>query len=146
MQIHITIDPAHTEPEVIILTDSMTDEIDRIVRRLTETHPQEIPGFQENLLRMLPQEQILRVYSSSGRVFAVTDGGTYTLRLRLYEAEERLDSGHFVRISQSEVICLRRVRHFDLSLTGTIRVTMENGDVTYVSRRYVAAIKKLLGI
>lgn len=72
--------------------------------------------------------------------------GEYTLHIRLYEIEERLNSHQFVRISNSEIINLKRVDNFDLSFTGTICVKLSNGTTTYVSRRYVAKIKKILGI
>ena len=45
-----------------------------------------------------------------------------------------------------EIINLKKVRGFDLSLTGTILVTLTNGTVTYVSRRYVTKMKQVLGI
>jgi DNA-binding LytR/AlgR family response regulator len=77
---------------------------------------------------------------------AITGNGEYTLRLRLYELEDRLDKNSFVRISNSEIINLRKVKGFDLSFTGTICVTLSNSKVTYVSRRYVAKIKQVLGI
>ena len=35
---------------------------------------------------------------------------------------------------------------FDLRYTGTICVALQNGTVTYASRRYVPQIKKLLGV
>ena len=38
------------------------------------------------------------------------------------------------------------IKGFDLSFSGTICVTLSNGTVTYVSRRFVAKIKQLLGI
>ena len=72
--------------------------------------------------------------------------GEYALRLRLYEAEQRLDSKTFVRISNSDIINLRKVKSFDLSFVGTICITLSNGTVTYVSRRSVAKIKQLLGM
>ncbi len=68
------------------------------------------------------------------------------MRQRLYELEERLDGTMFVRISNSEIINLKKVRKLDLSLTGTIRVLMTDGAATYVSRRYVKKIKQVLGI
>jgi len=68
------------------------------------------------------------------------------LRLRLYELEERLRPFSFVRISNSEIINLKRVRSFDLSLVGTICVTLSDGSKAYVSRRYVPKIKEVLGI
>ena len=64
----------------------------------------------------------------------------------MYELEDRLDKNSFVRISNSEIINLKKVKGFDLSFTGTICVKMKNGRVTYVSRRYVSKIKQVLGI
>ena len=81
-----------------------------------------------------------------GSEMCIRDSGEYTLRLRLYEMEQRLDSNFFVRISNSDIINLRKVKGFDLSFAGTICVTLSNGTVTYVSRRFVAKIKQLLGI
>lgn len=43
-------------------------------------------------------------------------------------------------------INLKKVRNFDLSLSGTICVTLSDGTATYVSRRYVSKIKKILGL
>lgn len=76
----------------------------------------------------------------------MTDKGEYVLRLRLYELEKRLSSCQFVRISNSEIINLKKVSHFDLSFTGTICVKLSNNTTTYVSRRYVSKVKKILGI
>ena len=44
------------------------------------------------------------------------------------------------------MINLKAVRNFDLSLVGTICVTLRDGTVTYASRRYVTRIKESLGI
>ena len=68
------------------------------------------------------------------------------MRLRLYEAERRLEGGAFARISNAELINLDRVRAFDLRLTGTIVVRFADGSITYAARRYVTALKKRLGI
>ena len=95
---------------------------------------------------VLEEDDILRIYAVNGRVFAVLPSGEYMLRLRLYEVEERLKQQHFVRISNSEIINLKKVRSFDLSLTGTICVVLADGSKTYASRRYVTKLKGVLGI
>ena len=82
----------------------------------------------------------------NGKVFAVTAKGEYSLRMRLYEAEERFRGSSFVRISNSEMINLKTVRSFDLSLAGTICVSLKNWEKAYVSRRYVSRIKEALGM
>ena len=97
-------------------------------------------------MKILNQQEIIRIYTQSGKVLAATVSGEYTLRFRLYELEARLDPKNFVRISNSEIINLKKVKGFDLSLAGNIRVTLTDGVVTYVSRRYISKIKKLLGI
>ena len=146
MQVEIKIDTACTEPKIIVLTDRITDEVSDIVKKLSDDAPQILSGFRENTLEILEQNDIYRFYASAGKIYAETEKGEYTLRLRLYEIEDRLDKNRFVRISNSEIVNIQKVQEFDLSFTGTICVTLSNGIVTYVSRRYVHKIKQVLGI
>lgn len=150
MQIEIKIDEKYKEPKIIVMTDKMTDEVNAIIKRLSDEQPQVIAGFREDVVEVLEPSEIYRVFAESGKVFAETNHGEYALRLRLYEAEQRLDSKTFVRISNSDIINLRKVKSFDLSFdlsfVGTICITLSNGTVTYVSRRSVAKIKQLLGM
>lgn len=146
MQIEIKMNENCREPKIIIMTDKMTDEVNDIVKKLSVEQPQLIAGFKDDSVQVLEPSSIYRVYAQSGKVFAETNKGNYLLRLRLYEAEERLEKLSFVRISNSDIINLKKVKSFDLSFAGTICITLSNGTVTYVSRRTVSKIKKLLGI
>ena len=146
MKIEVKIDPAYQEPSVVILTDVMTEEVNDILKKLSESAPQVLSGIRAGSLEVLEQEDLIRAYANQGKVFAVTESGVYQLRLRLYELEERLDKARFVRISNSEIVNLKKVRSFDLGLTGTICVRLADGTVTYVSRRYVSKIKHILGV
>lgn len=146
MQVEIKIDSAYVEPKIIIMTAAMTEDVNIIIDKLSKETPQIISGSKNEKIEVIEQEDLIRVYSNSGKVFAVTDKGEYTTRLRLYEMEERLNSNQFVRISHSEIINFKKVKNFDLSFTGTICVEFMNGTTTYVSRRYVSKIKTILGI
>ena len=146
MQVEIKIDPSYPQPKIIILTASMTDDVNSLVKKLSEDVPRIISGSRDNQIEVLDQTDLIRIYANAGKVFAVTTQGEYALRLRLYELEQRLNPNQFVRISNSEIIHLKKVKSFDLSLTGTICVKLSNGTVTYVSRRYVSKLKKILGI
>lgn len=146
MKIEIKLDANVPERKVIIVTDAVDEEIQELMKRISRERPQVIAGFDGDTVTLLEQEEIIRIYASGGKVFAVTQGGEYTLRLRLYELEERLDQSRFVRISNSEIVNLRRVKGFDLSYTGTIRVALSNGEAAFVSRRYLGKIKKVLGL
>lgn len=144
MKIEIQLEPECAEPKIIMVTDKVTDEINEFLKRLSAEQSPMLAGFQGEQVTALEPSQLYRVYASGGKVYAEAEGGTYLLRL--YEAERRLARCSFVRISNGEIINLKRVRGFDLSFVGTICVTLSNGTVTYVSRRYVSKIKQLFGI
>ena len=146
VQVEVKLDMMATEPKVIILTNRMTEEVHSIVQMLSETEPKLIAGFREETVTVLDEKDILKIYAANGKVYAVLPSGEYTLRLRLYEIEERLKPQHFVRISNSEIINLKKVKSFDLSFTGTICVVLSDGSKTYASRRYVSKLKEVLGI
>ncbi len=146
MQVEVKIDSAYAEPKVIVLTSAMTEEVNRLVKKLSEDFPKMLAGIRNDRCELLEQTEIIRIYAASGKVYAVTAKGEYVLRRRLYELEEQLAGSSFVRISNSEMINLKKVEHFDLSFTGTIYVKLSNQTSTYVSRRYVSKIKTVLGI
>lgn len=110
MKVEIQIEPACTEPKVIVVTDRMTEEVNVVVQKLSEEQPQIIAGFKDDAVIILEPSDIIRVYAASGKVFAETTHGEYLLRQRLYEMEARLDSKCFVRISNSDLINLKKVK------------------------------------
>jgi len=146
VKIEVKVDETCQETTVVIYTDRVTDEIQQLVRKLSQDAPQVIVGFLEDEAVILTQEEIIRAYAEGGKVLAETPNGDFQLRLRLYELEERLESTRFVRISNAEIVNLGWIRGFDLSFSGTICVRLKNGKQTYVSRRYVAKIKQVLGL
>lgn len=146
MKLEIKLDENCAEPKIIVVTDKINEEINDILRKLSAEQPQILAGFKDEKVTALDLNQIFRIYASGGKVYAETDSDTYTLRLRLYETEQRLANQSFVRISNGEIINLKKVKGFDLSFIGTICVSLSNNTVSYVSRRYVSKIKQLLGI
>lgn len=146
MEMEIKIDRSCKEPKIVIITNQMTDEVNELIQKLSIEQSTPIVGFRVDVAEILEPSDIYRVFALNGKIFAETKQGEYTLRMRLYEIEQRLDPHVFVRISNSEIINLKNVKGFDLSFAGTICVTLSNGTVTYASRRYVAKIKRILGI
>ena len=79
------------------------------------------------------------------RVTNKTEGHSLLQKERPHK-DKRLDNSKFVRISNSEIVNLKKVKSLDLSFVGTICMELSNGTVSYVSRRYVSKIKKVLGL
>ena len=139
--------PGQREPTLTLAAQRLTPELEALLRRLEQECPPPIPGWQGDRVTPLEHHDLLRCYTADQRVLAQTaDGREYTLRLRLYELEQLLDPARFVRISNGEIVNLKAVTALDLSLTGTIKMTLTGGVVTYVSRRYVKKIKQTLNL
>lgn len=145
MKVELHIDPSLPEVAVTLSAPARTEEVEALLARLT-AESGTLLGFRAGTAVPLEPESILRFYGEEKEVKAQTADGVYTMRQRLYELEEQLSGRRFVRISHSEIVNLRQVTALDLSLTGTIRMTLRGGAVTYVSRRYVKKIKEVLGL
>lgn len=144
MEVELKVEPGRKEPKVIILAGEDSRELQQLVQELAGLALSPIQVREGEQTRLLPQENFLRFYTDGKGVAAQTEEGVYAVGLRLYELEERLDRRRFVRISNSEIVNLERVTALDLSLAGTIRMTLTGGIHTYVSRRYVKKIKETL--
>lgn len=144
MEVEWKLEPGRTEPKVVILAGERTPALERLVRELSGLALSPIPVWRGEEMLRLPQEAFLRFYTQDKGVLAQTEEGSFPVRLRLYELEQRLDATRFVRISNGEIVNLDRVTALDLSLTGTIRMTLTGGVYAYVSRRYVKKIKQTL--
>lgn len=148
MKVEIRIVPERDEPIVVIEAPALTAEVEALVSQLQSQTPPMLTLWQgEQALRCSPAN-ILRFYAEDKGVFAqLSDGQICTVRSRLYELEEQLDAYTFVRVSHSEIVNLKQVIALDLSLSGTIKMTLTGGKVvSYASRRYVKKIKQALGL
>lgn len=146
MEVEIKLEPGRRDPKLVILTGEMTGEITELARRLSGGESRFLAGFRDGQVLLLEPSEIRRIYAQDQLVLARTADDTLTLRSRLYELEEKLAGGAFLRISHAEIVNFDHVRSLDLSMAGTISLRLDNGDITFVSRRNMGRIKSYLNI
>ena len=146
MEVEIRTEPGRQEPKIVILAGEESEELRRLADSLSKLALGPIPVSRGEEKLLLPQGEFLRFYADGKGVSGQTVEETCVVPLRLYELEERLDPTRFVRISNSEIINLNRVTAVDLSLSGTICMTLDGMVKAYVSRRYVKKIKEALNL
>ena len=144
MEVELRIDPTLEQPKLVIHAPQETPELRQLADQLSLLSLGPLQAWEDDRSYLIQQSDFLRFYTQGKGVCAQTAGKTYTVRLRLYELEEQLDPLRFVRISNSEIINLDAVTAVDLSLTGTICMTLDGRFSSYVSRRYVKKIKEVL--
>lgn len=146
MDVELKLQPGLERPKLVILAGTETAELRALMERLTALDLSPIPAADGERTILLDPADVLRFFTDGKGVSAQTGEGTYGVHLRLYELEARLDPHAFVRVSNSEIVNLKRVTALDLSLAGTIRMTLAEKTTVYVSRRYVKKIKTALGL
>ncbi|MEA4812994.1 MAG: LytTR family DNA-binding domain-containing protein [Anaerolineaceae bacterium] len=146
MDIEIKIDETQKEVKVLIIAPQMNESVAALARRLGESQPEKLLGYLNNQVNVLDLNCIERIVGENEKVYAYSGKDGFQLKMRLYEAEEKLKGSSFTRISNSEFANFDRVKKLDLSFTGTICVIFESGSKSFVSRRYMSKIKEFLGL
>ncbi|MFT4142936.1 MAG: LytTR family DNA-binding domain-containing protein [Mobilitalea sp.] len=144
MKIKLILDKKYIEPEIHICNEQKNEETQRLVQLVSQAVSTTITGYTEKGMVRIPCESIIRIYTENHRIYAATAEAIYRLNQRLFELEEQLNGRQFVRISNSEIVNIRRIERLDTSVTGTILMYLQADNKTFVSRRYVTKIKKVL--
>jgi DNA-binding LytR/AlgR family response regulator len=147
VDIEVAIDEKYVDPKVTILTREKTGLVESIINAIENVSENEfplIPAYTEGEMEFVSQRDILRVYIQDRKCILQTDEGLFSVRKNLSRLEEDLNPSRFVRISQSEIINIYKVKRFDINIAGTIGVEFENGTKTWASRSCVKTLKALL--
>lgn len=136
------------EIRIIIETKEVDDEVLELASKISSLGKKnrKVLGRSEDLVELIDEDSILRIYSSNQKVYIESERGIFTSKNRLYELEDNLKKEKFVRISNSEIVNIDKVINLDLSIGGTIVINLENKESSYVSRRYMKKVKEVLGI
>ena len=94
--------------------------------------------------RRISEDRIIRIEVTQKVVTVHTCDGVYRLNRSLQDVESMLHSSLFLKISRFEIINLQRVRNFDFTVTGTLKIEFEDGSFTWASRRFIPLIRQRL--
>ena len=147
VEIKIQIDPQCHDPVILIRTDQKTQRVEDIVHAIETCIDSSYPliaGYHGSEMELLSQRDIIRVYVEARKVRICTDEGIFDSRKTLSWLESVLNTDRFVRISRFEIVNIRRIARFDFTFAGTVHIVFDDGNVTWVARRYVHAIQQRL--
>lgn len=143
MKISFLFHEKYKEPEIVICGAKKSKELAELKQIIAEAVDEKLTVYDDRDAVRITQGEVIRFYASRQRVYAQTADATYLVRARLYELEEMLKK-QFVRISNSEIVNVKKIRRMDTSISGTIHMYLQSGIETYVSRRYVSRIRDSL--
>ena len=149
MKVGINIDHSVEEVEVLITAQEQSRTVNALYEHIVEFDKKSLEtltAYRDDIAKIVNVTDVFRIYMGNQKVYIQTHQGEYAIRYRLYELEAALDKKQFLRISNSEIINVKKIRDIDLSLIGRICIRFEDNTQTYVSRKYIPKIKKSLGI
>ncbi|MBR4102275.1 MAG: LytTR family transcriptional regulator, partial [Oscillospiraceae bacterium] len=127
MKISININENSTDTEIVINSNSLTPEIERIIAALRMLDSQ-ITVSKNDESYILDVAKIAYIESVDRKTFVYTQDDCFESKLKLYEVEEQLCQGEFLRISKSSLVQLKFIRSLKSELNRKIRLTLENGE------------------
>lgn len=149
MKVVINIDRSVEEIEVLITAQEQGRTVNALYEHIVEFNKKSletITAYKDDIAKIVNVTDIFRIYTGNQKVYIQTHQGEYAIRYRLYELDAILDKKQFLRISNSEIVNVKKIRDIDLSIVGRICIRFIDNSQTYVSRRYIPKIKKSLGI
>lgn len=149
LKVGINIDHSVEEVEVLITAQEQSRTVNALYEHIVEFDKKSLEtltAYKDDIAKIVNVTDVFRIYTGNQKVYIQTHQGEYAIRYRLYELEAALDKKQFLRISNSEIVNIKKIRDIDLSITGRICIRFLNDTQTYVSRRYIPKIKKSLGI
>ncbi len=148
VEIDVVLDKNYIEPKVTIQTKEKTEQVENIIYAIENASENDFPSIVADLdgskLEFVSQRDIIRAYTFNRNVMIQSENGTYTFKKSLSTLEVILNPKRFIRISQSEIINLYKVKCFDVNIAGTIGIEFDNGEKSWTSRSRVKDIKALL--
>ncbi|MBR4168896.1 MAG: LytTR family transcriptional regulator [Lachnospiraceae bacterium] len=147
VEIDVILDDKYVDPKVTIQTKTHSEQVENIIYAIENASENDFPTIvarNDDKLIFVSQRDIIRVHTQGRKVLLETEEGTLSVKRTLAGLEEDLNPKRFLRISQSEIINLYKVKCFDINMAGTIGVEFDNGTKSWASRSRVKNIKAML--
>lgn len=135
------------EDEIILRVAELSEDILETVKKLKNKELKDSVALQNgDTILMVPTKDIFYFDAVDNRVFAYTKDKSYEIKLKLYEIEEDSSFPSFLRISKNTIVNIKKIEHLTPEFNGRFIAKLLNGEKVLISRGYVPALKKKLGI
>jgi len=141
----VTIEEISTEQEeVIVRCRQMTPELLRVLSQLKSSFT--LVAYKGNEIHRVSSADIYYIEVVDNSTFIYCSDQVFDSKQKLYELEELLSGGDFLRISKSVILNMSKIKSLSPALNGRFEAKLDNNEKVIISRQYVGDLKKRLGL
>ncbi len=143
MQLKVTNIPIGEPEEVEIKCHKVGDEVREIISFI-KSRQGVLNGKKDGNVTEIPVWDICYIESVDNRTYIYTGNDCYEIGMRVYELEEMLTKGTFVRIQKGMLLNLMKIKSIKPGLSGRYVALLRNNEEVIISRKYVPDFKQRL--
>lgn len=132
------------EEKVLIYANERTKLVDEIESLVLTSDVNLIGTFNDEIIK-IDINDVLCFLSENNKVFALINDKKYQIKQRLYQIEE-MNIASFIKINQSCLANKKKIKKFESTLGGSLKVVFKNGYIDYISRRELKNVKERMGL
>ena len=136
-------DEALSHIDVLFRASERDNEVEAAMRRVLNQNEKKLAVTSEDgSVTIIKTDEIISASVRGKQVLLTAESGVYYSQTALQSIEKELDDELFVRISRYEIVNTEKIRRFDFTLNGTLRIELAGGISTWASRRSIPLIRK----
>ena len=105
-----------------------------------------VSAFAEEKVYRLKISDVFYFEIMEGRSFLYCEKSVFECRQKLYEFEELCRGSMLFRCSKSMILNADKIQYVRPSVSGRFEATLMNNEKVIISRQYVGALKRMLGV
>ena len=133
-----------SEEKVLIYARERSKLIDEI-ESLVESVNVDLTGTFNDEIVKIDINEVSCFISENNKVFALISDKKYQIKQRLYQIED-MNLEQFIKINQSCLANKKKIKKFESTIGGSLKVVFKNGYIDYISRRELKNVKQRMGL
>lgn len=144
MRCYTYIEKDHEEEVLIYAHEKSQLVLD--IENIVKSSSVELKGYYNDEIIIINPIDVSCFISEANKVYAMIGDKRYQIRYRLYQLEEMEINKSFIKINQSCYANIKRIKKFESTITGALKVIFNNGYVDYIARRELKNVKERMGL
>nr|MCR5786235.1 LytTR family transcriptional regulator [Acholeplasmatales bacterium] len=132
------------EEKVLIYAKERTKLVDEIEDLCVVSNIDLTGNYNDEIIK-INIDDVSCFISDNNKVFALIGDKKYQIKQRLYQLEA-MNLNAFIKLNQSCLANKKKIKKFESTIGGSLKVIFKNGYIDYISRRELKNVKQRMGI